>query len=188
MIARTATQTIYYLLRKLGPTDKLKIVKLVYLADKYHLLHYARTITGDRYYAMEHGPVGSMVKDVFAPNELSMGKADSEYARRLLHHDVGHRYRSGEENVDLDMLSATDIEALDFTAAKFGRMSTRDLRDYTHRYPEWDQYREQFEHDLTSRETIRTTEMLSVIDDNVFGVDEAHRELARAVLNCECDE
>lgn len=52
-------EAIYYILSKLGKMDKLKLLKLVYLADKYHLIYYGRTITNDDYYAMKHGPIAS---------------------------------------------------------------------------------------------------------------------------------
>lgn len=186
MIARTATQALYYLLRKLGPTDKLKAVKLVYLADKYHLLHYGRTITGDRYYAMQHGPVGSLTKDVLAPNRLSLDGVDREYARKALRSAGGYKFTTGEDPGELDMLSPTDVEALDFVVGRFGPMGTSWLRNYTHRYPEWAQYGEQFEHQLTSREEIREDELLSTIDDNVFGVDEDQVKQAREILSLSC--
>jgi len=50
MRAKTVAQTIYYILKKIGPTDKKKIFLLLYLADKYHLAKYGRTITGDEYF------------------------------------------------------------------------------------------------------------------------------------------
>ena len=62
-------QVLYHILVKIGPTDKIKLVKLVYLSDKYHLLKYARTITNDSYFAMKLGPVGSTLKDILAFNK-----------------------------------------------------------------------------------------------------------------------
>jgi uncharacterized phage-associated protein len=36
--------------------DQMKSSKLLFLADRAHLLRYGRTITGDTYVCMEHGP------------------------------------------------------------------------------------------------------------------------------------
>jgi hypothetical protein len=44
----TIIQAIYYLLKRLGPRTKMELLKLVFLADKYHLLQYGRIVTGGR--------------------------------------------------------------------------------------------------------------------------------------------
>jgi len=41
--------------RKPGVTKK-ELCKLLFFADKLHLLRYGRPITGDRYFALEQGP------------------------------------------------------------------------------------------------------------------------------------
>ncbi len=40
---------------------------------------------------------------------------------------------------DLDLLSDSDREALDFVAEKFGHLTTLQLVTQTHKYPEWEQ-------------------------------------------------
>src|SRR5262249_13142313 len=52
-----ALEAVVYLASKGIPDfDKYKVCKLLFLADKYHLVRYGRPITGDRYYAMPYGP------------------------------------------------------------------------------------------------------------------------------------
>jgi hypothetical protein len=46
------------------------IVKILYYADKDHLNRYGRPILGDRYIAMEHGPVPSVVYDMLGRDEF----------------------------------------------------------------------------------------------------------------------
>ena len=65
-------EALHYILHKIKIADKIKIIKLIYLADKYHLVRYGRTITNDDYYAMEYGPVGSTVKDVLEFDEFTL--------------------------------------------------------------------------------------------------------------------
>ncbi len=50
---------------KLGTAkfDQYKACKLLFLADKRHLVKYGRTITGDRYSALEWGPIPSSIRD-----------------------------------------------------------------------------------------------------------------------------
>ena len=62
---KKATQAINYFTKKEGgQIEKLKLIKLVYLADRFHLRKYGRPIMNDTYLAMPLGPVGSSVKDI----------------------------------------------------------------------------------------------------------------------------
>src|SRR5665213_2095380 len=45
--------------RKLPELTKGKLDKLLFFADKLHLVRYGRTITGDWYAALQHGPIPS---------------------------------------------------------------------------------------------------------------------------------
>jgi len=50
---RKATQALNVLARNSGGTiSKLKALKLVFFADRYHLRKYGRAIINDRYFAM----------------------------------------------------------------------------------------------------------------------------------------
>ena len=51
-----ASAVAYLVQLKPGLTKK-QLCKLLFLADKQHLLRYGRTITGDRYFALEQGPI-----------------------------------------------------------------------------------------------------------------------------------
>lgn len=163
----TVIEALYYILRKIKKADKIKLVKLMYLADKYHLIHYGRTITNDDYYAMEHGPVGTTVKDVLSLDPFHMSSKAYKYAARLLEVINDKDFVANPDaRVVFDMLSESDREALDFVAEKFGKMGPWKLRDYTHRYPEWYRYEDLFTNKLTKRERIKTKELLSTIKDD----------------------
>ena len=47
-----------------GKLNYLKLIKLLYLLDRATLLAWGRTVTGDHYYSMKHGPVLSEVLDL----------------------------------------------------------------------------------------------------------------------------
>lgn len=52
-----AISSILYALKQLGGrTDMHKLCKILYFADQRHLSLYGRSITGDRYIAMQYGP------------------------------------------------------------------------------------------------------------------------------------
>ena len=183
--AKTVADTIYYILRKIGKADKLKIIKLIYLADKYHLIKYGRTITGDDYYAMEMGPVGTTAKelltfeedDVFSPTAKAYIKRLIEQAGRE------YTYRARDTEVELDTLSETDKEILDFVIGKFGDMPTGELIDYVHRYPEWKKYENSFKNGLIRRGKIKIEELLSILDDDSdLKVTTEHIEESKKIL------
>lgn len=120
-----------------GKIDRIKLVKLVFLADRYHVRKYGRLVTGDVYLAMEKGPVGSMVKDITGFSEF-LGDEEKNYAAQYF-------AKAGDEpnaivslrKVDRDLLSESDEEALDFAYTNFGALTTDELVTLTHAYPEW---------------------------------------------------
>lgn len=138
------TQVINYLVSKQGgenPVPELKVIKLVWAADRYHLRNYARTVTRDNYIAMKRGPVGSSTKNV-AEFETGFGNveySDTEYSEKYIKFYQENRdgYLSTVSDVDTSELSKTDIEALDFALKNFGNMETKELIKFTHNYPEW---------------------------------------------------
>lgn len=179
---RTIIEAIYYILSKLGTSDKVKLLKLIYLADKYHLIYYGRTITNDDYYAMERGPIGSTVLDALEFDEFSLSDDEFRYAASLFEKADKHSLKAIEGiRIDLDMLSETDMEALDYIIEKFGTWSQWELSEYTHKYPEWYKYEELFKKGKIKRERINIEELLSIIDDK-FPVSPEHIEESRKVV------
>jgi uncharacterized phage-associated protein len=181
MQAKIASETIFYILKKLNQADKIQIVKLIYLADKYHLLQYGRTITGDKYFAVKHGPMGSMVEDVLNLNGDVLNEDDLKYAEKLIN-KVDFVYSPNEYEEPLLMLSKTDMKALDFVIEQYGKMEKWNLKNYTHKFPEWHRYEELFEKNLTTREDISTEDMLSSLPDDKFNISSQRIEGARALL------
>ncbi|MCK5655335.1 MAG: SocA family protein [Candidatus Aureabacteria bacterium] len=178
-------QVLYHILVKIGPTDKIKLVKLVYLSDKYHLLKYARTITNDSYFAMKLGPVGSTLKDILAFNKnLAISKEEFDYTSSLIEQENDFTFKAkGSKRVLSDFLSETDLEAIDFIIEKFGSMSQWDLKNFTHKYPEWKQYKELFKSNTISRENIRIQELISTIPEDPFSFSSKHLEEVKSIIS-----
>ncbi len=62
---KKAVQLInYFAAYNQGSINKMKALKLIWLANRLHLRRYARTVTGDTHYAMEWGAVPSNTKNV----------------------------------------------------------------------------------------------------------------------------
>ncbi|OGG36769.1 hypothetical protein A2110_01000 [Candidatus Jorgensenbacteria bacterium GWA1_54_12] len=149
---KKATQAINYLTQKEGgQIDKLKLIKLVYLADRYHLRRYGRPIVNDAYFAMPLGPVGSSVKDIV---EFSAFLDDSERSYAVQYIDRGGALNTivSKAIPDLNVFSKSELEALEFAFNEFGRYSASTLVNITHRYPEWDKFKSAFDSKETTRE------------------------------------
>jgi uncharacterized phage-associated protein len=181
---KTIVDVIYYILSKIKKADKLKIIKLIYLADKYHLVKYGRTITEDDYYAMRLGPVATTAKDVLSFDKELMPE-EYKYITALIKQSGDYNFEANSAyKGELDTLSETDIESLDYVIKKFEKMDKSELIEYTHRYPEWKQYESLFTNGKTKRERINTKDMLSLIEsDSDLNIDKKHLEETKKLLD-----
>lgn len=133
---KKAVQTVnFFALKSGGYINKLKVIKLIYFADRYHLRKYGRPITNDEYYAMDYGPVGSCVKDIAEMSEF-LGSKEEGYASIFIEAPDRYDIRS-KKGYDTDVFSESDLEALNFAWEKFGHYDQFKLADITHEYPEW---------------------------------------------------
>lgn len=180
----TIIQAIYFILKnsRSKVLDKIKIIKLLYLADKYHLLLYGRTITNDSYFAMENGPVGSTSLNVLSFNDISLSGDEYKYAKKLLGERDKHSFYAKDCSSNLDMLSETDKEAIAFVLKYFGNMKTWDLVKFTHNYPEWKKHSELFKEKKIKREPIDSEELLSTIPGDRFNISKEHIKESRTIL------
>jgi len=131
-----ATQALNFLATlEGGKINKMKALKLIWLADRYHLRKYGRPIVGDIYYAMKNGPVPSLMKDIAQLSERLSGGI-LEYAKMYIRPLSSYEFTSLRKP-DKSVFSTTDIEALNAVYKEFGWMSPFQLADYSHHYPEW---------------------------------------------------
>ena len=129
-------QAINYLVKKEnGKINKMKLIKLIYFADRYHLRKYGELITNDKYYGMKFGPVPMLTKDVIALNSF-LGEEVLQYAKQYLTNDGEYEIKSIKE-IDKEYLPKTNIEALEFAYNEFGNKDEFQLAKITHDYPEW---------------------------------------------------
>ena len=78
--------------------NRLKLMKLLWLADRTHLTRYGRLILQDTYCALEHGPVPSKTK------EISDNGVDDKFSV------VGDFIIEAEDNYEDKYFSSSDIE------------------------------------------------------------------------------
>jgi uncharacterized phage-associated protein len=176
-------EAIGYLLSKLKEVDKIHLVKLMYLADKYHLMNYGRTISDDSFLAFENGPAGSKTTDILE-FDVYVLREHIDYARKLFKKGEGYSYLPNEScPVDsLEMLSESDIEALDFVIDNFGKMDKWAVVDYSHELREWKQFEDLFRAKKTKSEPIKTEQLLWPTGDKYFRISDEHLKESREIL------
>ena len=103
--------------------DRLKLNRLIFLADRLHLARYGRPIVGGHYCAMPHGPV---------PSEFYNAVKDGEL--QGVFPEVGSHKIGSERKADEDFLSETDLEILRCINDQYGSRDAWSLRELTHQF------------------------------------------------------
>lgn len=133
---RKAAQALNFFARQEGGSiNKLKALKLLFFADRYHLRKFGRPVSECAYFAMAHGPVASEAKHI-AEECDKLPPTVRAYARKFVRKDGDYEFSSIAE-MDSGVISASDREALEFAWRNFGRFGKYTLRTITHHYPEW---------------------------------------------------
>lgn len=112
----------------------MKLLKLLYLADRRALIEHGRPITYDRYVSMPQGPVLSQTYNLIVAEE---SPETPSYWRQFIsepdHYDV-----CLVQEAPATELSPAQEQLLEQTFAEFGHMNRWDLVRLTHELPEWE--------------------------------------------------
>jgi uncharacterized phage-associated protein len=148
---KKAVQSLNFLSHKEGgKTNKMKAIKLVWLADRLHLRRHGRTITGDIYFALKHGPVPSTTRDILEENPFGLDEDEFNYASEFIKVTDKYNFTSQSE-LDDKVFSATDIKALEDIFKTYGKYDHFELRDISHQFPEWKKYESALNSRVSSR-------------------------------------
>lgn len=118
-----------------GRMSHLKLMKLLYLADREAMDRFGAPISGDRIASMDHGPVLSVTLNLMDGDTESSPGGWEEWISDKENHEVSLRKPVAREA--LDELSDSEIEVLETVWDRFGKLSKWAIRDYTHTLPEW---------------------------------------------------
>jgi len=147
---KKAVQSLNYFATKSGGSlNKMKAIKLIWLADRLHLRKYGRSITGDEYYALPNGPVPSATRDILESSDF-LNDIASEYAEQFLSSNGKYEYKTINE-INENVFSQTDIEILETIFTNYGELDQFQLRDLSHLFPEWGKYKSALDQKLSSR-------------------------------------
>jgi uncharacterized phage-associated protein len=108
---------------------RLRLLKLLYIADREMIQERGRSITGDTVVAMDHGPVLSktydLIKGTYSHPEWN-GFINSGKLIVSLAIDPG-----------IDRLTRKEVAKLQEVSERFSTADDYDLAHYTHEYAEW---------------------------------------------------
>lgn len=131
---KLASAIAYLAVRRPGLTKK-QICKLLYFADKEHLLRYGRTITGDRYNALPQGHVPSAGLDVMNGRVRHVGAGPVEALRR--YGKLNGWIFEVSHHPDMKVFSRSDREILDRIIQELGHLSAKQLEGLSHKEPSY---------------------------------------------------
>ncbi len=113
----------------------LRLLKLLYIADRELLAETGRSLTGDEAVAMKNGPVLSRVYDLIK----GVAPRSEEWSHCIdrVHYSVELKQDPGRGK-----LSKGEIEKLTEITERFRTMDDWELSEYTHEFPEWKKHHE----------------------------------------------
>ncbi|MBU2633223.1 SocA family protein [Patescibacteria group bacterium] len=187
-VCKKGVQAINYFARKKdGRINKMKALKLIYFADRYHLRKYGRPVVGDTYWAMKLGPVGSNSLDVANLSENSLGQNCLKYAREYLtrpKEDIKLEEIISKKEVLLEVFSESDIEALENAYKEFGDKDQFELAKTAHEYPEWSKFKKEIIDEGKKRMRMDYIDFFKnprKSNSNIFDVPEDHLDTTKEI-------
>lgn len=131
-------EALTYIASKWEDVSAFYAAKILYFAEKQHLNKYARPIVADTFVAMPYGPVPSTLYD-FIKGELSMAEnpAALQSALQISGSGSGTRALRARREADVEALSESDIECLDFALEHCRHRGFGLLSQLTHQEKAW---------------------------------------------------
>jgi uncharacterized phage-associated protein len=129
--------------RGLADLTKLKVAKLLYFADKKHLLEYGRPILGDMYVCMDLGPVPSLalLEMNEAINQSEVSSDDYSIMHRCLRVRKPflskYHHFEGICPCDTSVFSQSELMVLNMVVKEYGGRTAGQLVDITHDEAPW---------------------------------------------------
>jgi uncharacterized phage-associated protein len=119
-----------------GQMEHVKLMNLMYLADRKAIDLFGFSISNDEYWAMKMGPVLATVLNLMSGFEdLGSQKVWAEWVSAKENYQVSHQKKVTEN--DLDELADEEIAVLRDVFNEFGKWAMQNLINYTHQLREW---------------------------------------------------
>jgi uncharacterized phage-associated protein len=112
-----------------GAMDYMRLLKLLYIAERRALERWGKPIIGDRYYALDQGPILSNTLDLCKYQSRGVW---SEQIKR-----VGLWAVQLQAEPDLGPLSESEVALLEEVSRIYRDKDQWELSEETHKFPEW---------------------------------------------------
>ena len=115
--------------REGGRISKLKLAKLLYLAERESVAERGLPIFYDEFYSLEHGPIGTHTLDA-----INKDSRDNQlWAHYITVESKKEISAAGRKTAEeMDQLSKSDLAILENIWKKFGWMTPTQVRNWTH--------------------------------------------------------
>ena len=128
----------YLLQKRGGRMAYIKLLKLLYLADREAMGKWGDSISGDCFVSMPHGPVLSQTCDLIRGFGSSIEMGWDFWIKDEDNYEVSLRQPASNREC-FDELSNAELGILDGVFEKFGRMRRFEIVKYTHDHcAEWE--------------------------------------------------
>ncbi len=124
---KAAQLCAYFALESEGTIEKLKLIKLLYFAERKFLSENHHPMLFDEYYSLPHGPICSSTLN--GMNGIIHEEIWDDYIARNGNVVVAIKHLSRD---DLDEVSDTELAVVDDIWRDFGQMTASQLRNYSH--------------------------------------------------------
>jgi uncharacterized phage-associated protein len=115
-----------------GRMESIRLLKLLYIADRELLVETGRILTGDRAVAMKRGPVLSAVYDLVKGQGLPADVAEWDRVVHLEGYEVVLR-----GDVSQKRLTMAELRKLHEVCERFRETDSEGLSELTHEFREW---------------------------------------------------
>ncbi len=178
-LIKTTQATAEFLKRNDNQMNYMKLIKLLYLADRACLSLWERPITGDSYYSMTNGPILSEVLDLISAGD---DPNNPSYWYKIISEQEHYEVKLICDPPN-DELSKREIDIININDTKFKKYDQWDMVDYCHEnLPEWQ------DPGRTSL-PIRSEDILQVLDKTDIEISLIEDEIdtlnyAKKILSC----
>jgi uncharacterized phage-associated protein len=134
---KKCVEVIKYIIKKLKnyeyTQDIYHVVKMLYFADRVHLLKYRDSIIITNYLKMDYGPVSILCYDIikFVRGDIDVSDLFDESIKEEFK-ILGDTVELLNNNIDDSYLSKTNIECMNAAIAKYGKYSFNELKEKSH--------------------------------------------------------
>ena len=135
-----AIQLAAFCIRQSGSDrmNSMKLLKLLYIADRESLRVAGYALTGDAPFAFKHGPVLSRIYDLTkTSNDWAFLEENPEEALWCSHFRMDGRDLCIAKEADEDRLSEHDKDVISNVIRDYGGLDQFQLCDLTHEFAEW---------------------------------------------------